>query len=115
MSVDSPDSAPSPPAIAPWPALRPVVGMMLVSTLILLACSSLKHGLFHSTAFDLGIFDQAIYLISQGLPPQSSIINMHILGDHAAPIHYGLALLYWLYPDVHWLLVVQAVGLSLGA
>jgi len=63
----------------------------------------------------LGIFDQAIYLIGQNQTPFSSLMGIHILGDHAAVIYYPLALLYKIYPDVHWLLLVQAVALSLGA
>ncbi len=86
-----------------------------ISATILFLSSSLRHALFQSTAFDLGIFDQAIYLISQNQTPFSSLIQMHILGDHAAVIHYLLALLYKIYPDVHWLFFVQAVALSLGA
>ncbi|XZN93844.1 MAG: DUF2079 domain-containing protein [Microcoleus sp.] len=82
---------------------------------ILFLCSSLRHALFQSTAFDLGIFDQAIYLISQNQTPFSSLMQMHILGDHAAVIYYPLAWLYKIYPDVHWLFLVQAVALSLGA
>lgn len=89
--------------------------MIGVSALILFVCSSLRHALFQSGAFDLGIFDQAIYLISQGKPPISSFLGFHILGDHAALVFYPLALLYKIYPDVHWLLAVQAVALALGA
>ncbi|PSP23250.1 MAG: hypothetical protein BRC55_10540 [Cyanobacteria bacterium SW_8_48_13] len=89
--------------------------MIVVSALILFACSSLRHALFQSAAFDLGIFDQAIYLISQGEPPISSFINHHIMGDHAAWILYLLAPLYKIYPDVHWLFAIQAISLALGA
>ncbi|MDZ8184534.1 MAG: DUF2079 domain-containing protein [Nostoc sp. ChiSLP02] len=85
------------------------------SALILLSCSSLRHELFQSTAFDLAIFDQAIYLISQGQPPISSLIGFHILGDHGAWIFYPLALLYKIYPSVYWLFTVQAFALALGA
>ncbi|MDF5736925.1 MULTISPECIES: DUF2079 domain-containing protein [unclassified Nostoc] len=85
-----------------------------VSTLILFGCSSLRHELFQSNAFDLGIFDQAVYLISQGQPPISSFIGFHILGDHAAWIFYPLALLYKIYPSVYWLFAVQA-AVALGA
>lgn len=85
------------------------------SSLILFLCSSLRHALFQSGAFDLGIFDQAVYLISQSKPPISSFLGFHILGDHAALVFYPLALLYKVYPDVHWLLAVQAVALGLGA
>ncbi|MEH1921642.1 DUF2079 domain-containing protein [Nostoc sp.] len=86
-----------------------------VSALILFGCSSLRHELFQSNAFDLGIFDQAIYLISQGEPPISSFIGFHILGDHATWIFYILALLYKIYPSVYWLFAVQSIALALGA
>lgn len=89
--------------------------MIGVSTLILFTCSSLRHALFQSSANDLGIFDQVVYLISQGQPPISSLINIHILGDHTAWVFYVLALLYKIYPDVHWLFAVQAVSLSIAA
>lgn len=92
-----------------------VAGIIGVSILILFICSSLRHALFQSGAYDLGIFDQAVYLISQNQPPISSFLEFHILGDHAALVFYPLALLYKIHPDVHWLLAVQAVALGLGA
>ncbi len=92
------------------------VALLITSAgaLIFFACSSLRHALFQSGAWDLGIFDQAVYLISQGQPPISSFLEFHILGDHAAFVFYLLALLYKIYPDVHWLLAIQAVALALG-
>ena len=92
-----------------------LVWAIATAAAIFFLCSSLRHALFQSTAFDLGIFDQAIYLIGQNQTPFSSLMGIHILGDHAAVIYYPLALLYKIYPDVHWLLLVQAVALSLGA
>ncbi len=94
---------------------HPVLLMIVVATLILFTTSSARHALFHSTAYDLAIFDQAIYLISQNQTPFSSLMDINILGDHAAFIFYPLALLYKIYPDVHWLLFVQAISLALGA
>lgn len=92
------------------------VGLMIgVSALILFACSSLRHALFQSGAFDLGIYDQVVYLMSQGEPPISSFLGFHHMGNHAAWAVYPLALLYKIYPDVHWLLAVQAVALAVGA
>ncbi|MBR8838906.1 MAG: DUF2079 domain-containing protein [Stigonema ocellatum SAG 48.90 = DSM 106950] len=89
--------------------------MIGLSALILFACSSLRHILFQSNAFDLGIFDQAVYLISQGQQPISSFMGYHILGDHAAFVFYPLAVLYKIYPSIYWLFVVQAIALALGA
>lgn len=94
---------------------HPVFLMIVVTTIVLFACSSARHALFHSTAYDLAIFDQAVYLISQNQTPFSSLMAVNILGDHTAFIFYPLALLYKIYPDVHWLLFVQAISLALGA
>ncbi|AFZ17380.1 DUF2079 domain-containing protein [Allocoleopsis franciscana] len=92
------------------------VGWMIgVSALILFLCSSLRHVLIQSTAYDLGWFDQAIYLISQGQPPIISFSGMHILGGHAEWIVYLLAGLYKIYPTVYWLFAVQAISLAMGA
>ena len=93
----------------------PLIWLVAIATLLLFVCSSLRHALFQSTAFDLGIFDNAIYLISQGQEPIVSFRGLHILGDHAAWILYPLALLYAIVPDVHWLFAVQGLSLALGA
>ena len=65
-----------------------------VSFLILSFASSLRHFWFHSSSWDLGIFDQAIYLISQGQKPFSTLLGFHILGDHGALVLYPLGFLY---------------------
>lgn len=82
--------------------------------IILLLASTLRHQLFKSNAYDLGIFDQAIYLISQGMTPMSTLMGINILGDHAAWIFYLLAIAYKIYPTVYWLLIFQAVALASG-
>ncbi|HEY9653526.1 MAG TPA: DUF2079 domain-containing protein, partial [Coleofasciculaceae cyanobacterium] len=95
--------------------LHPLLGIITAAIFIFFLCSTVRHALFQSDAWDLGIFDQAIYLISRGKPPISSILGFHILGDHAAFVFYPLALLYKLSPNIHWLFVVQSVSLALGA
>ncbi len=94
----------------------PVVSrMIIVAALIFFVCSSLRHAFFYSTGFDLGIYDQVVYLISQGESPISSFLGYHHLGNHAAWAVYPLGLFYMIYPDVHWLFLVQALCLALGA
>ncbi len=94
--------------------LKAIWTLIGISFLILFLSSSLRHGLFQSSAWDLGIFDQAVYLISQGQSPISSFLGFHILGDHVALILYPISILYRIHPDVHWLLMVQAFALALG-
>ena len=89
--------------------------MVAFSTLLFFFCSSLRHALFQSNAFDLGIFDNGIYLIGRGREPFVTFRGLHILGDHAALILYPLALLYKIFPQVHWLFFIQALSLSVGA
>ena len=91
-----------------------VILMSAVSGIVFFACSSLRHALFQSNAYDLGWFDQFSYFLSQGKPPIVTFADYHLLGDHAAFIFYGIAILYKLQPDVHWLFAIQAIALSLG-
>lgn len=95
--------------------LRSLLGWIGAWAVLLLACSSARHLLFRSTAFDLGIYDQVVYLMSRGMPPISSFLGFHHMGNHAAFSVYPLAILYALHPSVYWLLIVQACTLSLGA
>jgi uncharacterized membrane protein len=83
-----------------------------INSLVLFICSFARHLMFQSASADLGIFDQAVYLISQGLEPFSSLMGFHILGDHAAWMWYPLALLYKIYPSVYWLFAAPIQILS---
>jgi uncharacterized membrane protein len=89
--------------------------MSTIAALLLFICSSVRHGLFQSAALDLGYFDQAIYLISQGWTPIVSFWGYHVLGGHADWIIYLIAGLYKLYPTIQWLFIIQAVSLAGGA
>ena len=95
-------------------SIKPIFIMVGISTLVLFFFSSLRHSLFQSGALDLGFFDQGIWLVSQGIVPKSSIIDIYLLGDHAAFILYPLSLFYKIYPDVHWLFLIQAIAISVG-
>jgi uncharacterized membrane protein len=93
----------------------PIVAMILASALALFGITTVRHYVMRSGAFDLGFFDQALYLISRGHAPISSLLGFHVLGDHASVILYPLALFYLIWPNVHMLLIVQAIALSAGA
>ncbi|MCP9792621.1 DUF2079 domain-containing protein [Vulcanococcus limneticus Candia 3F8] len=72
----------------------------------------LRHTWFQTSAWDLGIFDQAVYLIGQGLPPFSSFLGFHILGDHGALVLYPLGWIDRLLPSVYTLLALQSAALA---
>ena len=74
-----------------------------------------RHWLLQSNAYDLGLFDQWAWLMGNGLPPISSMENVHVLADHGAWMIYWSGLLYWFHPSIHWLLASQALALSITA
>ncbi|MBI3921010.1 MAG: DUF2079 domain-containing protein [Armatimonadetes bacterium] len=70
---------------------------------------------FGLTAFDLGIYDQAAWLISRFHTPFVTVRGMNIFADHFAPILCLLAPLYWIWDSPKAILVAQTVALALGA
>src|SRR5689334_5044375 len=102
-------------------ALAPIVGrerrqLALLAALFAVAyflVSLFKHWHFDSSAYDLGIFDQAVWHLSRFERPESSIAgHRNIFGDHFHPIIVLLAPLYWLASTPVTLLAAQAVLLA---
>lgn len=73
-----------------------------------------RHWTYNSNAFDLGIYTQVIYLYSQGVTPMSTLKHMNILGDHFGPILFLLSPIYKLFPYPEFLLIIQALFVSLS-
>ena len=94
--------------------LKKELVFFIVSFLILSFASSIRHFWFNSSSWDLGIFDQAIYLISQGQTPFSSLLGFHILGDHGGLILYPLGLLYKYFSSTYFLFFIQSFALSVS-
>tara|TARA_B100001250_G_scaffold176384_1_gene151579 strand:- start:6 stop:1460 length:1455 start_codon:yes stop_codon:yes gene_type:complete len=74
--------------------------------------SSLRHFWFQSSSWDLGIFDQAIYLISQGESPFSTLLGFHILGDHGALVLYPIGFLSIIFNSTYFLFFLQGIALA---
>ena len=70
---------------------------------------------FAYMTFDLGIFDQAVWLISQGETPFVTTRGLHILGDHFSILLYLLGPIYRLFPHPKTLLTLQTLAMALGA
>ena len=74
-----------------------------------------RHALLQSNAYDLGLFDQWAWLISQGDAPISSMEGVHWLADHGAWAFALAGGLYAITPSIQWLLATQALALSFTA
>jgi hypothetical protein len=86
--------------------------LFLLAFVIDAGALSLRHAWFQTGAWDLAIFDQAVALIGQGAPAQSSLLGFHILGDHGALVLYPLGWLSRWLPSPGLLIAVQAAALA---
>jgi uncharacterized membrane protein len=74
-----------------------------------------RHEHFGSNAYDLGLFDQAVWAYSRFEWMPNTVLRLpHTMGDHLHPILISLAPVYWIWNDVRALLVVQAALLALA-
>ncbi|MBI4130052.1 DUF2079 domain-containing protein, partial [Candidatus Roizmanbacteria bacterium] len=74
--------------------------------------SLIRHSHFQSGAFDLGLYDQAVWHYSTFTYPFNTIKMRMILGDHLTLTLPLLAPLFWIWDDVRILLIFQAVWVS---
>jgi uncharacterized membrane protein len=73
------------------------------------------HRHFATYGFDLGIYDQATWLLSRGRAPFVTIRGLDLFGQHAAYITALIAPLYRVWADPRLLLLLQVVFLALPA
>jgi uncharacterized membrane protein len=67
---------------------------------------------FWSSALDLSIFDQGIWLLSRGQSPEVTVIGKNLFADHLSPVLLLFVPLYRLTATPFWLFAVQAALLG---
>jgi uncharacterized membrane protein len=87
--------------------------VLFVGTFVWMAW--LTHARFDTFGFDLGIFDQGVWLLSRVKDPFVTIRGLPLFGDHASYILLLVAPLYWIWADPRLLLVLQVVFLAVPA
>ena len=68
-----------------------------------------------TSAYDFGLYEQGIWLLSQFHSPFVTLMGRNLFGDHSSFILLLLVPLYWFDPPTSILLVVQSVVIALGA
>ena len=96
-----------------------VIGTLVIVCAVLFATLSIaRHYAFNTAAYDLAMYDQAVWNTSQGRWFAINLLEdtmpglTNKLGDHVEPILLPIALLYRLRSSADVLLVVQAVALA---
>ncbi len=87
-----------------------MIGSTSLVAMLNSAYSIWQYAHYKSSAWDLGIFDQAIWHLSNFQLPASSVRGVtNLFGDHFHPIISTLAPFYWLFHSPVILLVAQGI------
>lgn len=95
--------------------LRLVNASIIIFVAVFTVKSIQIHQVFGTSAYDLGIFDQEIWLLSCFQDLFNTVRGMNSWGDHFCPIHILFVPLYWIVPSVNWLFLVQSLFVGIGA
>jgi len=68
-----------------------------------------------TSAYDFGLYDQGIWLLSQGKTPFVTLMGRNLFGDHTSFILLILVPLMWIFSTTSILFVVQTVVIASGA
>ena len=101
-----PPRDPAPYLLASFSATWAFVGFRL---------GSLRHDRFSTYGFDLGIYDQAIWLLAHGRDPFITVRGIDTFGHHFTPIFWLFAPVSWLGGGPHALLALQIASQVLAA
>lgn len=70
---------------------------------------------FGTFGFDMGIYDQSIWLLSQFKTPFCTVRGLNYFGHHVNPITLLFVPAYWLGAGPHFLYLVETLWLAAGA
>ncbi len=91
------------------------ISLTVLYTVWLAERTTRNHFGLGTSAYDFGLFDQGIWLLSQGKAPFVTLMGRNLFGDHTSFILVPLVPLYWFITSTGLLFVVQAVALGIGA
>ena len=93
------------------------------TVVLLCACSAVAttrlqwdiHRGLGTSSFDVGLYDQGVWLLSRFDAPFVTLMGRNLFGDHASLILIFVAPLYWIWPGTETLLALQSVVVAAGA
>lgn len=94
--------------------MRAVLALFLLYTLLVGGWMLARLHWGYNGTFDLGIHDQAVWLVWHGENPLLTSRGLQVQADHFSPIAYGLAPLFALWDAPDALVLLQTVWLGAG-
>src|SRR3954449_4605326 len=96
--------------------VRWVLGAMIVGwSAVFIVLGGIRQQRFATFSFDLGIYDQAVWLLSRFHDPFVTVRGLEFFGHHVNPIVLLFVPFYWLGAGPLFLLSVQVVVQASGA
>jgi uncharacterized membrane protein len=74
----------------------------------------IHHGL-GTSSYDLGLYDQGVWLLSRFHSPFVTLMGRNLFGDHTSFVMVLFVPIYWIAPSVGSLLFVQSAVIAAGA
>jgi len=96
-------------------SLALLLGIILLYSAAFGFYTVVRHMIFSSQAYDLGTFDQGIWLAGHSANHFVTVRGLHLLGDHVRLFSFVLAPIYYIWNDVRLLLILQSAVIALGA
>lgn len=87
----------------------------LVYVVLFAAWTVRHHDGMGTQAFDLGIYDQGLWLLSRLHAPFVTIMGRNLFGDHTSFALLPLVPFYWIWPSAKVLLIAQALAIGISA
>ncbi len=99
--------------ITAWQAL---FGGMLFGYVVYFTKVSIEvHQGLGTSSYDVGLYEQGVWLLGQGKAPFVTLMGRNMFGDHASLILLLVAPIYRLFPSVSTLFFLQSLFIALGA
>ena len=118
LQVEDGEPSPAAPiAAVGWrDPVRWVLGAMVVGwSILFIVLGVIRHERYATFSFDLGIYDQAVWLLSRFHDPFVTVRGMEYFGHHVNLVTILFVPFYWLGAGPTFLTVSMVVMLSFGA
>ena len=99
--------------MSPWTIL--VIGLCVVHAIATTRLQWDIHRGLGTSAYDVGLYDQGVWLLSRFEAPFVTLMGRNLFGDHASLILILVAPLYWIWPGTETLLALQCFVVAAGA
>lgn len=96
-----------------WPVATVAVCLAWATWMSLLQLD--VHRSFGTFSYDVGLYDQGLWLLSRFEAPFVTLMGRNLFGDHSSLVLLFLVPLYWVVPGTSTLLVVQSFVVAAGA